>query len=406
MSEAAVRDETVVKLMEEGGIRTPLVEQAFRAVKRTSFTCDGSLEDAYGGGVAVTERDELGNPVSTMSAPWLQAAMLERSGVAAGMHVVEVGSGGCNAAMISSMVGPTGSVTSIDIRVSVIERARAGLADQEFDTSNVELQTDDAWATALEVDHPVDAVIVTVDVWDIPWNLVARLRVGGVLVAPMNFAGMGCCLVVRKSAEGSLTGHSPFTAGFVAGAGSGTAVAEYELWSHDSSMALTSSARLSSDKTPLDRVLDLGPYELPTGVQTHRGAPLLVVFLWLLTGYERVAMWGTSSGRRVAGFTGANPQGTPVWCRSDGSFATVGVVPAGEGDGFEYVVRGYGSSPRPLMEAMRERLVAWGQKTDAEHVPQVVLRARSSVPGDEHSARNPHSVFDRPTTDIDIVWRR
>jgi protein-L-isoaspartate(D-aspartate) O-methyltransferase len=45
------------------------------------------------------------------------------------MRVLEIGSGGYNAALIAELVGPDGEVTTVDIDPFVVDRAQRYLAD-------------------------------------------------------------------------------------------------------------------------------------------------------------------------------------------------------------------------------------------------------------------------------------
>ncbi len=61
----------------------------------------------------VAKRGAAGRAVSVMSAAPLQAVMLEQAGIEPGMRVLEVGSGGYNAALIQEIVGSSGQVTTV-----------------------------------------------------------------------------------------------------------------------------------------------------------------------------------------------------------------------------------------------------------------------------------------------------
>lgn len=98
-SEAAFRDALVDKLLTDGMITTPAVETAFRRVPRARFTPAGTpLEVVYNADDAVaTKRDQHGVVISSVSAPFIQAQMIEQAEIKPGMSVLEVGSGGYNA---------------------------------------------------------------------------------------------------------------------------------------------------------------------------------------------------------------------------------------------------------------------------------------------------------------------
>lgn len=43
--------------------------------------------------------------ISSISAPWLQVVMLEQAGLRGGLRILEIGSGGYNAALLAELVG-------------------------------------------------------------------------------------------------------------------------------------------------------------------------------------------------------------------------------------------------------------------------------------------------------------
>lgn len=70
--------------------------------------------------------------ISSVSAPYLIAEMLGQAVEALGglrdRAVLEIGSGGYNASLLRELVGPVGSVTTVDIDPQVTDRASACLA--------------------------------------------------------------------------------------------------------------------------------------------------------------------------------------------------------------------------------------------------------------------------------------
>jgi hypothetical protein len=92
---AELRAQLVEKLRAEGMIVTPAVEAAFRAVARERFLpADVPLDTAYAyDDAVVTKRDEHGVALSSVSAAYIQARMLEQAELRPDMAVLEVGSG-------------------------------------------------------------------------------------------------------------------------------------------------------------------------------------------------------------------------------------------------------------------------------------------------------------------------
>lgn len=88
------------------------------------FAPEVSLEAAYANDVVRTKVNEQGVTTSSVSAPWLQAAMLEQARIEPGMRCLGVGSGGFNAALLAELAGPGGHVTTVDIDPGGTARAR------------------------------------------------------------------------------------------------------------------------------------------------------------------------------------------------------------------------------------------------------------------------------------------
>ncbi|MEV4348923.1 bifunctional class I SAM-dependent methyltransferase/GNAT family N-acetyltransferase [Actinoplanes sp. NPDC049596] len=128
---ARLRADLVAQLRADGKITTAAVEAAVSTVARERFLpADTPLEIAYGvDNSVVTKRDEHGRPISSVSAAYIQARMLEQADLQPGATVLEIGSGGLNAAMIAEIVGEKGRVVSVDIDAEVVDRA-ARLLDE------------------------------------------------------------------------------------------------------------------------------------------------------------------------------------------------------------------------------------------------------------------------------------
>ncbi|WP_432064252.1 hypothetical protein [Streptomyces sp. C10-9-1] len=125
----ALRRRPADRLAAAGHIRTPAVDRAVRAVPRHAFAPEVSLVAAYADDVVATRHSPDGTTTSSVSAPWLRADMLEAARVQPGRRVLEIGSGGCNAALTAGLVGPTGHVTTLDIDPALTERAVRFLRD-------------------------------------------------------------------------------------------------------------------------------------------------------------------------------------------------------------------------------------------------------------------------------------
>jgi protein-L-isoaspartate O-methyltransferase len=158
-----LRSRLADQLLAAGHVRTAAVEAAFRTVPRHAFASEVPVETAYADDIIPARHTPDGRISSSVSAPWLQADMLEAARLRPGHHVLEIGSGGYNAALIAELVGPTGSVTTVDIDAVVTDRATGCLKATGYD--HVRVITADAAHLPPDAVPAAsfDVVIVTVD---------------------------------------------------------------------------------------------------------------------------------------------------------------------------------------------------------------------------------------------------
>jgi protein-L-isoaspartate(D-aspartate) O-methyltransferase len=197
-----IRDALTDRLRADGMITSQVVETAFRTVPRHEFVPAGTpLEVAYNADDSVaTKRDEHGVIISSISAPFIQARMIEQSELRRGMSVLEIGSGGYNSALLAEVVGPDGRVVSVDIDPEVTDRASA-LLDATGYGSRVTVVLADAEHGVPE-SGPFDRIIVTVGAWDIPPAWLDQLAGDGVIVVPLRMNGITRSIALRR--EGCL----------------------------------------------------------------------------------------------------------------------------------------------------------------------------------------------------------
>ncbi|MGH8964711.1 MAG: methyltransferase, FxLD system, partial [Actinomycetes bacterium] len=141
---------------------------------------------------------------SSMSAVRVQAMMLDQAGLEPGMRVLEVGSGGFNAALAAELVGPDGAVTTIDIDAEVTDRARRYLDEAGY--RHVRVVTGDAEAGVADW-APYDRIIVTVRAWDLPPAWSRQLAPHGRLVAPMRLRGVNRTVTFDLADDGHWVGR-------------------------------------------------------------------------------------------------------------------------------------------------------------------------------------------------------
>ncbi|PZG13524.1 methyltransferase, FxLD system [Micromonospora craterilacus] len=227
MSSDGLRDVMVDELIADheakGLAMRPEVEAALRAVPRELYTPGVPVAEAYRSDTAVITKKRGDETVSSVSAPWLIAEMLGQAadaldGGLPGRHVLEIGSGGYNASLLRELVGPSGSVMTVDIDPEVTERAVACLAAAGYG---------DVTVVCADAEQPIDPgrrfdlIIVTAGAWDIPPAWITQLVEGGVLVVPLRTFGMTRSWALRRNGD-RLVSQSQRLCGFVAMQGAGT----------------------------------------------------------------------------------------------------------------------------------------------------------------------------------------
>jgi phosphoribosylformylglycinamidine synthase len=206
-----LRAQLVDKLRTGGVLTDSAVERALRAVPRHLFLPGSMLEDAYAD-TAVPTRFADGVAISSASQPAIVAAMLQQLQAEPGMCVLEIGAGtGYNAALLAELVGPSGSVTSLDIDAETVDEARAHLEAANYTNIHV-VATDGAFGWPS--DAPYDRIILTVGAWDIAPAWLDQLAEGGLLVLPLWLGGGDASVTLRKR-DGALYSESVLPCGFM-----------------------------------------------------------------------------------------------------------------------------------------------------------------------------------------------
>lgn len=389
-----LRDDLVDALRGAGHITSSEVERAFRTVPRHLFAPGVTLEAAYAQGIVVVKKDDRGTTTSSVSAPEIQALMLEQANLAPGMRVLEVGSGGFNAALIAELVGASGQVTTVDIDADVTKRAEACLDAAGY--SDVRVVTADA-EYGVPDGAPYDGMVVTVGVWDLPPAWAAQLTSAGRVVVPLRLRGLTRSWAFERDGDDLVAGGGR-VCGFVKVQGAGAHDERLLLLrgEGDKEVGLRFDEDWPAEPELLNGVLDSPRVEAWSGVVLPPAASFATLQLWLATifdGYCQVAVDPQLDTGTV----------TPIGRRSgdavrDGdSFAHLAARRVDGGS--ELGAHGFGPHGAALAETMRDQIRVWNR--DHREGPGPTIRAvPKSAAADVSAAR----VVEKRHVRILISW--
>ncbi len=396
--EQQLRDAMVERLIELGAARSPRVVAAFRSVPRHLATPEADMARAYDAEyAAVTKTDATGVDISSVSAARIQAMQIEQADIRPGMRVLEIGSGGVNAAYLSELVGDHGHVVTLDIDSDVTQRAKTFL--NATGHRNVSVVTADGENGA--PDHaPYDRIIVTVQAADIPPAWIHQLMEGGRLVVPLRMRGMTRTVAFVRDGE-RLVSDGLELCGFVPMQGAGENRVRLAVL-HDTEgeeIALRLDGHPEPDTKALRAALHTSRAEAWSGVTLAGDESNEHLDLWLTTALDNLPLMAAKPSARQRGLVAsASPLGVPTLVDGD-SFAYRTVRRTDAPDRFELGAVGHGPQGKAVAEHLAEEIRAW----DAEHRGH---RAHIEVdPAGTPDDRLPAGrIVDRPHTRITISW--
>ncbi|GAA1264652.1 methyltransferase, FxLD system [Saccharothrix xinjiangensis] len=352
------RDALVDKLLDRRMITSPVVERAFRTVPRHLFVAEGTpLDVTYNvdNPVAI-KRDPDGVIISSTSAAYIQARMIEQAELGPGMSVLEIGSGGYNAALLAEVVGPAGRVVSVDIDPEVTDRARE-LLDATGYGSRVAVVQADAENPLPGLHEPFDAILVTVGAWDLAPAWLEHLSADGRIVVPLRMNGITRAIGFRREGD-HLVSTSAEVAGFVPMQGEGARDERVFLLPDRNGrhVKLRFEGDVPQEMSLLDGVLATDRGEVWSGVTIRHGVSFADLHLWFaafLPGFCKLAVdEGTDMAAERKGWF-------PFGVVREDSFAYLAVRPLPEGGGVEFGARAYGPHGEAAATAMVEQIRAW-----------------------------------------------
>lgn len=394
---AELRASLVETLRADRKINSPAVEAAFRAVARERFLPDGvDLDIAYGvDSSVVTKRNEHGVAISSVSAAYIQARMLEQAELQPGMTVLEVGSGGLNAAYIAEIVGEKGHVVSVDIDPEVTDRA-ARLLDDTGYGGRVTVTAVDA-SHGVPDEGPFDAIIVTVGAWDIAPSWLNGLADAGVLVLPMIMNGITRTIGFRRDGD-HLVSTSTEVAGFVPMQGAGQHTERVFLLPdpHGNNVKLRFDSDVPAELDNLDGVLATERTDVWSGATIKHQTSFADLHLWLAWFLPGFCLLAVDDGTDLAAERGS---WFPFGGVRGSAFAYLAVRPALGGAGVEFGSRAYGRDGELAATAMVEQIQAWDR--DGRHAEPSFAYWPT---GSDHSQIPAAAVMNKTHGAVTISW--
>lgn len=395
-----LRNKVVDELCADGTITTSEIEAAMRKVPRHSFTPDTALDKAYATyDAVVTKRDEHGVALSSVSAPQIQAMMLEQADLARGMTVLEIGSGGLNAAYLAELVGEDGEVVTVDIDHSVTERAARLLGEHGYD--RVRVVTADAAEPIPDLGQ-VDVVLVTVGAWDIPPAWISQLKPGGRLVVPLRMRGLTRSVAftqVTGKPGGYLESESTLICGFVAMQGSSAHREELLLVNGTPEIELRFDDGLPTGLHRVDKVDAASRHEMWTGVTVGRReviGTLQMAMAIELPGFCTMAVGADLDTDLVA----PTNRGFSLAAVDGDSFAYLVTRRTEDNEHVEYGVHALGPNAKQIADKVADVLRGW--ESNRRGGPSPVIRAYpSGTPDDQVQADR---VIDKVHSRISLSW--
>jgi protein-L-isoaspartate(D-aspartate) O-methyltransferase len=345
----------------------------------------------------VTKRADDGTAVSSASSPNVVATMLEQLDVQTGHRVLEIGAAtGINAALLAELVGPTGTVVTIELDDDLAAGARASLTATGYD--QVEVICGDG-TFGYYTRAPYDRIIVTAGAWDLGSAWWRQLVVGGRLVVPLRLHGSGLTrsIAFQLDEPGRMVSTSAAACGFVPMRGAAE-VSEGHVRLADE-VILKLDADDLRDEAALAQALTYPAYEQWTGLQVRHHEPAEHLDLWLATTNNGVSFGRLSVGSAARAIGLVTP--AVRWAGAtlyDGGTITYLAARAHTDEANELGVIAHGPDSSKLAGQTNDLLDRWSQERPAQ---PIITAYPAGTPGDHLS---PGLHIARPDTSLTIAW--
>ncbi|MGW7247917.1 methyltransferase, FxLD system [Streptomyces decoyicus] len=396
-----LRQEMAERVIAGGWAPSAAVEDALRTVPRHRFTPENPLRIAYDDDLAVvTSRDETGTAVSSVSAAWLQANMIEKLRLEPGMTVFEAGSGGYNAELIAHVVAPAGRVVTVDLDPYVVLRTRRFTAEAGSGQVTVLLGDGSQGAPGHVPRGGFDGSVITHNCWDISPAWREQLAEGRYLVLPLEIHGYTRAIALQR--HGDVLHARDWTyCRFVRDRGATTrstpiidlAGGELQLCHEDGT---------PPDPAGLEKALRGPRHELPTGVTVAGMESFETLQLYAATTLPAFCRLAGAPDTALA----ALPRGADAAATgTDGSLAYLTHVLIKDGETAEesrseFIVHAVGPAGAELAERMAACVRSWDQHVRGTGYPQMTVHPAGTP---DHELPCGH-VLDKTSSRLVFQW--
>jgi protein-L-isoaspartate(D-aspartate) O-methyltransferase len=402
----ALRVQLAARLAEEGVITDAGIRSAFETVARHRFLPGFTPAQAYVDDAVYTKIAGDGTRISAASQPRIVATMLRQLAAEPGHHIFEAGAGtGYNAALMGTIVGPDGTVVTVDVDEDLVDTARANLATAG--PGNVTVILGDG-AAGYPAAAPYNRLIATVGAHEIPTAWLEQAAPDARLAVPLRLRGAVSRSIAFVRGDG----------GWVS-AGSELAVFMPLRGSHDDArriVALTPdrdgdnavTLQVNKDQTVnpelLAGILGTDRHTVWTEVKFPPMVPYEWVELWLALSLPgSILRMNTGKAAVESGVVAPmHPQWGAMATVDGPNLAYLALRPAEPVDGkkrYEIGVTGHGPAGQALADQVAAEIRDWDTRFRGRPVRFEI--EDHPAPADPENGR---FVLDRQNNPITVVW--
>jgi protein-L-isoaspartate(D-aspartate) O-methyltransferase len=377
---------------------SPRVQAALREVPRHRFVPEASLETAYHDDLAVvTVRESPESAVSSVSAAWLQADMIEQLRLEPGMTVLEVGSGGYNAELLAHVLGPRGRVITVDLDAYVVHRTRRLCAEAGSGRVTAVLGDGCLGAPGHVPASGFDGMMITHNAVDIAPAWRDQLADGARLVVPLEIGGYSRSLTLVRRGDVLDAEHWTFC-GFVRDRGAaGRTVPAAVLAGGEVTVRWEDGA--PGDAGGLEDALRGPRHELGTGVVIPGKTSFETLQIYAATTLPGFCRLTAPEGSRLVA------QQDAAAVIADGSLAYLVCVQLHRADvpadsRWEFFIHAYGPAAQDLAERFASCVRDWDRHVRHTGYPALTIHPAGTPDGELPSG----DVLDKPASRLVFPW--